>query len=551
VQQDVYQPVQTAILFSAPGITYGDNGIVYVTVGATGATPDGTVQLSVDGGSPLTQALAAGSCTFTIPAGLNAGSHSLSVSYAAQDGFLASSATGTLTVGQRAVTVTADATSKIYGDPDPVLTYHITSGSLVNGDSFSGSLTRKPGETRNATPYLDLPTYPIYQNTLALSSNYILSYVGANFTINPAPVTVTADNAGKIYGDANPTFTVSYSGFKNGETLATSGVTGSPSLTTTATASSPVGAYGITAAPGSLTAGNYTFVLVNGTLTVNPAILLASPVAVSARAGAPFSGAVATFTNADPFGTAASYSALIGWGDGSTSAGVISGTGSTLTVTGTHTYADPVNEFVSVTISHNLGYTTTATVVTTAAVTSLGLGVVKGLTGAFGFWNGGGGQALIKSFNGGSTATALANWLAATFPNLYGASAGANNLTGKSNAQVAAFDQTLFHLGGTRAQAQVLATALNVYATTLSLGGTAGQAYGFSVSATGLGARSYNVGNDGAAFGVANNTTLNVFELLLAVNKKAVKGVLYNGDGTLQAQCADLFNSLDQTGSIG
>jgi hypothetical protein len=32
----------------------------------------------------------------------------------------------------------------------------------------------------------------------------------------------------------------------------------------------------------------------------------------------------------------------------------------------------------------------------------------------------------------------------------------------------------------------------------------------FAVSDTGLGARSYNVGPDGTAFGVADNTTLNV-----------------------------------------
>ena len=106
-------------------------------------------------------------------------------------------------------------------------------------------------------------------------------------------------------------------------------------------------------------------------------------------------------------------------------------------------------------------------------------------------------------------------------------------------------------LGGKQAQGQALAVALNVYATTSSLGGNAGAAYGFSVSATGLGARSYSVGKDGAAFGVANNTTLDVYQLLLAVNKKAVNGVLYGGNTTLQAQAAELFNALDQAGSIG
>ena len=115
---------------------------------------------------------------------------------------------------------------------------------------------------------------------------------------------------------------------------------------------------------------------------------------------------------------------------------------------------------------------------------------------------------------------------------------------------MAAYYQTLFNMSGPKAQAQVLALALNVYATTSSLGGTAGAAYGFTVSAQGLGACSYNVGKDGAAFGVANNTTLTVYALLAAVNKKAANGVLYGGNMTWQAQCADLFSSLSAAGSI-
>ncbi len=103
----------------------------------------------------------------------------------------------------------------------------------------------------------------------------------------------------------------------------------------------------------------------------------------------------------------------------------------------------------------------------------------------------------------GSNSTALSGWLATAFPNLYGAGAGSNDLAGQPNFEVAAFFKTQFSLPGSNVEAQVLATALNVYATTLSLGGTTGQAYGFTVSVDGLGADSFNVGADGAAFGVA------------------------------------------------
>jgi hypothetical protein len=190
------------------------------------------------------------------------------------------------------------------------------------------------------------------------------------------------------------------------------------------------------------------------------------------------------------------------------------------------------------------------TVSGTATVTSLGKSVVKGLNGTIGFWQNNNGQALIDAFNGGSSSTALANWLASTFPNLDGANAGANNLTGKTNAQVAAFYLSLFNESGMKLDAQVLATALNVYATTLLLGGASGQSYGFLVDAYGLGARSYNVGGNGAAFGVPNNTTLNVYQILLAANKQAKNGVLYNGDPTLDNEANNVFGGINQTGGI-
>src|SRR5439155_1413283 len=89
------------------------------------------------------------------------------------------------------------------------------------------------------------------------------------------PISVTADNKSRTYGEANPTFTASYSGFKNSQTLATSGVTGSPSLTTSATATSAASppTYTITAAIGTLAAGNYSFTLVDGNLTIDKAVL--------------------------------------------------------------------------------------------------------------------------------------------------------------------------------------------------------------------------------------------------------------------------------------
>jgi hypothetical protein len=82
---------------------------------------------------------------------------------------------GKLTINSRPITVTADAKTKVFGNPDPPLTYALTSGSLVAGDSFSGALTRVAGEA--------VGSYAIQKNTLTAGSNYDLTYVGANLTI--------------------------------------------------------------------------------------------------------------------------------------------------------------------------------------------------------------------------------------------------------------------------------------------------------------------------------------------------------------------------------
>ncbi|MFZ2095198.1 MAG: MBG domain-containing protein, partial [Anaerolineales bacterium] len=104
-----------------------------------------------------------------------------------------------LTITKRPITVTADAKSKVYGDADPTLTYQVTSGSPLSGDTFSGALTRAAGEAAG--------NHAILQGTLALPDIYNLTYVGANLTITKRPIIVTADAKSKVYGDADPTLT--------------------------------------------------------------------------------------------------------------------------------------------------------------------------------------------------------------------------------------------------------------------------------------------------------------------------------------------------------
>jgi hypothetical protein len=124
---------------------------------------------------------------------------------------------------------------------------------------------------------------------------------------------------------------------------------------------------------------------VSGTANVADAALAATGIAVSAIEGTSFTGAVATFTDADPNGAAADYTATITWGDGTTSAGTIAANASGgFTVTGTHNYAEEGSYAVSVSIADTGGASTSAgsnATVADAALTAAG-NPVAGTEGA-------------------------------------------------------------------------------------------------------------------------------------------------------------------------
>jgi hypothetical protein len=178
------------------------------------------------------------------------------------------------------------------------------------------------------------------------------------------------------------------------------------------------------------------------------------------------------------------------------------------------------------------------------------VGVQKGQSATVNFWLSSTGLQLLNAFNGGPGSTALGNWLASRYANLYGAGAGANDLAGLTNAGVAAYYQSLFAADGNGAATQVLTAALNLYATTLRLGGAVAACDGFLVTYDGVGNSVYNVGANGAAFGVANNTTLSVAALLAAANSQAANGVLYGGSTTLTAEADVVFTAINGLGGL-
>ena len=119
---------------------------------------------------------------------------------------------GTLTVGQATLTVTAGNASRAYGAANPTFTASET--GAVNGDTFT--LT----ESTTATPSSPVGTYAIVPVATGTNlANYTVVYVNGTLTVGQATLTVTAGNASRAYGVANPAFSASATGAINGDTF--------------------------------------------------------------------------------------------------------------------------------------------------------------------------------------------------------------------------------------------------------------------------------------------------------------------------------------------
>jgi type VI protein secretion system component Hcp len=249
-----------------------------ITVSAGPFTYDGnphpaTATATGVGGDPVN-----GSFTFTYYSGTsatgtgsptapsNAGTYTVVAHFSSADPNFQSidSAAFIFHIAQAALTITANSTSKTYGQAVTFTGTEFTTSGLVNGDTVTGVTLTSAGAVAGAlvagSPYAIVPGNAVGTGL----GNYTISYASGTLTVNPAPLTVTAINQSKIAGETNPTFTVTYSGFVLGQGPDALG--GSLTLNTLATAGSAPGTYAIT--PGGLTSSNYAITFVSGTLTV-------------------------------------------------------------------------------------------------------------------------------------------------------------------------------------------------------------------------------------------------------------------------------------------
>jgi hypothetical protein len=187
--------------------------------------------------------------------------------------------------------------------------------------------------------------------------------------------------------------------------------------------------------------------------------------------------------------------------------------------------------------------------------------VSTGYAATIGFWQNNNGRAMLLAEGKTAAGATLANWLAATYPNLFGTNAGVNNLTNKTNQDVVNLYLRLFStpVNGMKLDAQIMAVALAVYATTDSLGGLTlvggknlAVKYGFSHDAGGLGSLTYDVATNGAAFGNPANTLMTVNQILAQANANAVgtaTGVtMYGNNAATQQLALNVFQGINEEG---
>jgi hypothetical protein len=188
----------------------------------------------------------------------------------------ASQVSQNFTVNPRAITVTADAKTKVYGATDPTFTYTITTGSLVLGDAITGTLTRATGA--------NVGDYQIQQGTLTTVNNpkYAITFVAADLSITRAtPALVLSypnSNVAILRPGAVDTPTVTTSSSSGALTFATSATS---SICTVETTTGVISLFGAGSCPVAMsTAITTNFIQRTETTTVTVALLSTSLVGI-------------------------------------------------------------------------------------------------------------------------------------------------------------------------------------------------------------------------------------------------------------------------------
>ncbi len=210
-----------------------------------------------------------GNYTTTATATSDVGTYTIMQTGATAKNYVFEYEDGTLTVNKASLIMTANDKSMTYGGTIPTLDAKYE--GLKNNET-KPTWNKEPSISTIATSTSKIGTYSITIND-ADAKNYQLTINNGTMTINKAELTVNVDNKNRIYGDANPDFTLSYTGLKNNETVPE--WEKQPVIETTADVNSSVGTYPISVK--DAVAVNYNISATDGTLTINKASIRVKP----------------------------------------------------------------------------------------------------------------------------------------------------------------------------------------------------------------------------------------------------------------------------------
>lgn len=254
---------ESGVLYSVTGLRTGDSldGVTLYSSGGLRSAQVGSYDIEVD------KAWGSGISNYT----------------------LVSAAGAKLTVAPRPIVVKADSKSKVYGEANPGLTYAVESDKglgapsrgLLSGENLTGSLVT------SASAGSSVGDYVIDQGTLSdlNNSNYAITYVEANLTVTPRPITLLAEAKSKVYGEIDPTLSVRVSetdgmGLASADTLTE--VTG----TLSRQSGEHVGMYDVVTGSGSKSSDyEVSFLADNNVFRITPASLTITADSMEKRAG--------------------------------------------------------------------------------------------------------------------------------------------------------------------------------------------------------------------------------------------------------------------------
>jgi len=248
-----------------------------------------------------------------------AGTYTVVATFGGDSRHESGSATGTMTIGKGAPTLSWAAPASLPYGPTLSATQLNAQASVPGTFSYSPGLSsRLPAGTHTLTA-----TFTPTDTTNYASGGSVTTSI----TIVPAPLEIRTVDAAKAYGAPLPAFTASFTGLASGQTVAN--LSGTLAFTTAATTSSPVGTYAVT--PGGLSSPNYAITFVSAALSI-----LKAPVAMTLSASPTPSGLdmpiTLTATVAAALGAPTAPAGTVRFFDGATLLGTATLSGGTATL---------------------------------------------------------------------------------------------------------------------------------------------------------------------------------------------------------------------------